>query len=193
MSNFLTPNPNWRTINVKNIEIAEFIGAGAQGRVFKATYANERLALKKIPINTRHDQIVLERELQILSGLDHQNIIKFHGAGIYYNDSSGKETVLYQLLELASLGTLFSVIHKPKAEQLQLNPIGYLYWWLQDIINGLNYLHKQNPRIIHRDVKTENILVAAGVEAVDSEANSQGEQYDTYYCKLADFGSSKKN
>ena len=41
---FITPKPNWKTINVKNIEIGEFIGAGAQGRVFKATVRLEILA-----------------------------------------------------------------------------------------------------------------------------------------------------
>merc|ERR1711976_570642 len=80
---FLTKNPNWKTVNVKNIDVGDFIGAGAQGRVFKASYANERLALKKIQINTKQHQIELERELQILANLDHQNIIKFHGAGIF--------------------------------------------------------------------------------------------------------------
>jgi serine/threonine protein kinase len=44
----------------------------------------------------------------------------------------------------------------------------------EELINGVNYLHKQNPPIIHRDLKPQNILISYGTDAK--------------FVKIADFG-----
>ena len=71
------------------------IGKGAQGRVYKAFYFNKLFALKKISIDSENHQSQLEKELQILTNLDHINIIKFFGAAV---NLDGREQFLYQLL-----------------------------------------------------------------------------------------------
>merc|ERR1712226_1437466 len=106
---FLTPSPTWRTIRPDRAEIGEFIGSGAEGRVFAATFKGTKIALKKIPINNQDNQKHLETELAILASLDHQNIMKLIGASLYY-DTNGNETTLYQFLELATEGTLYDVL-----------------------------------------------------------------------------------
>ena len=53
---------------------------------------------------------------------------------------------------------------------------------IKQILKPLNYLHRQNPPILHRDLKLQNIMVE--LEIVDEEDNEECETV----LKLTDFG-----
>ena len=59
-------------------------------------------------------------------------------------------------------------------EKLAFKTIYVLYELFKEIVESINYLHKQKPPIIHRDLKPSNILLTNG---------SSGR-----FIKLADFG-----
>ena len=76
------------------------IGQGSYGRVYRSAYLtenNERIivALKKIPINS-NEGIPLNavREMSVLSGLNHINIVKLIETSI--NSPTKKKKVLFQ-------------------------------------------------------------------------------------------------
>lgn len=52
-------------------------------------------------------------------------------------------------------GSLFDVLHKSQ-EKLDMKLILKMAY---QIAKGLNYLHLNTPKIIHRDLKTQNLLV----------------------------------
>eukprot|EP00163_Fabomonas_tropica_P002712 TRINITY_DN120_c0_g1_i2.p1 TRINITY_DN120_c0_g1~~TRINITY_DN120_c0_g1_i2.p1 ORF type:complete len:1182 (+),score=291.70 TRINITY_DN120_c0_g1_i2:824-4369(+) len=99
-------------------------------------------------------------EIAIVSKLRHPNVLFLFGA---YE----KEKVPYMVTEYAPNGSLFEVLHNPghvfgnkkKAE------------FARQIADGLVYLHNQKPPIVHRDLKSLNVLVDASM-----------------VCKVADFG-----
>lgn len=152
----------------KNVEdiytLGEKIGDGnfAVVRVGIEKLTNTTYALKIIDrkkIKGKED--MLNDEIRIMKGCFHVNIARLYD--IY-------ETPLevYLVMELVTGGDLFDEIsNSVKFEE----PIASLF--TRDIVNALQYLHKQN--IVHRDLKPENLLV---------HVKDNGKKQ----LKLADFG-----
>ena len=57
-------------------------------------------------------------------------------------------------MELCSEGTLLDLINN-RSDNIPENNILYI---IKEIVNGINYMHSQNPPISHRDIKIENVL-----------------------------------
>jgi len=79
-----------------------------------------------------------------LKKLNHQNVISLFGSVI---EGSGSPLLI---LELIRRGSLDRILHKQSINlpfSMQLR-IGF------DISSGLNYLHHLQPKIIHRDLKS---------------------------------------
>jgi len=98
-------------------------------------------------------------ELFVMSRLDHPNIVSLYGA-------CTKPPKLCMVLELCN-SSLFDILHNSNTI---LNEKKTCAMMLQ-IAKGLEYLHGQNPGIIHRDIKSQNILVT-----------------DDFRMKICDFG-----
>ncbi len=101
--------------------------------------------LEKIKIIEQSDKTRVEREIKILKMLRHNNIIQIYQ--IIQTRSN-----LYLIMEYANGGELFDYIvlkkRLPEPEAVK---------FFQQIINGVEYLHKLN--IVHRDLKPENLLL----------------------------------
>ncbi|KAK4788057.1 hypothetical protein SAY86_019376 [Trapa natans] len=80
--------------------------------------------------------------------LRHPNILLFMGA-VYSQER------LAIVTEFLSRGSLFMALHKSK----RAIDIRRRMRMALDVVRGMNYLHHRNPPILHRDLKSSNLLV----------------------------------
>ncbi|XAR52857.1 Non-specific serine/threonine protein kinase [Bertholletia excelsa] len=135
------------------------IGRGGAGIVYRGTMPNgEQVAVKKllgISKGSSHDN-GLSAEIRTLGRIRHRNIVRLLAF------CSNKETnlLVYEYMPNGSLG---EVLHGKKG--------AYLKWDTRlkiaiEAAKGLCYLHHDcSPLIIHRDVKSNNILLNSDYEA----------------------------
>lgn len=128
------------------------IGQGGAGSVYKGTLPNGKIiAVKRLIFNTRQWVDDFFNEVNLISGIQHKNLVKLLGCSI-----EGPESLLvYEYVPNRSLDQF--IFDKNKVQILN---------WRQrfDIIvgtaEGLAYLHGgAKVRIIHRDIKSSNVLL----------------------------------
>ncbi|KAL7159721.1 hypothetical protein ABFS83_01G046500 [Erythranthe nasuta] len=141
---------------LENLNEEHVIGAGGFGTVYKLAMDDGNVfALKRIvKVNEGFDRF-FERELEILGSIKHKYLVNLRG----YCNSPTSKLLIYDFL---SGGSLDEALHE-RGEQLdweaRLNII-------MGAAKGLTYLHHDcSPRIIHRDIKSSNILLDANFDA----------------------------
>ncbi|KAH9674827.1 serine/threonine-protein kinase CTR1 [Citrus sinensis] len=82
--------------------------------------------------------------------LRHPNIVLFMGAVT-------QPPNLSIVTEYLSRGSLYRLLHKPGVREMldERRRLNMAY----DVAKGMNYLHRRNPPIVHRDLKSPNLLV----------------------------------
>lgn len=128
------------------------IGEGTYAKVLLALEpeTGELFAVKKMRIKDLADEKVvasMEREMQILKGLDHKHLVRYVG-------SQKHENAFEIVLEYCSGNSVSSLINQFGALRESLVR-RYAYC----IFSGLKYLHMN--RVIHGDIKAANCLIAA--------------------------------
>jgi len=152
----------WREkwdIPYEELRFGSKLGAGAFGEVFMAEWRGVIVAVKQL---TRDDDGYsletvedFQKEMVLLSRLKHPNIVPFIGAVT-------KSQHLCIVLGFVSGGSLYRLIHARKAAAdgpaFSLAEIAQL---ALGIAQGVQYLHAQQPPVIHRDLKSPNVLIDA--------------------------------
>ena len=149
----------------------ELISHGYSAEVFKASWKGTEVALKELHWNSKLPEKKVEafrKELTMMLKFRHPNLVLLMGAVT--------RTLPYCLiLEYCSGGTLFDFLHKRHTVEISWRQRMKI---LLDIAKAVNYLHHLSPVVIHRDLKSLNVLLAEQV----------ADEYDTPIAKVADFG-----
>ena len=140
-------------INSKKYQIQNELGKGGNGKVFKAhnEEENKDYAIKKISIKdlNEDDKIIIENEAEILSKMESDYIVKYHG-------SSKDNETFYILMEFCEGSDLKKFIMDYKDKHLLIGE-NIIYNIVLEICLGIKEIHKKN--LIHRDMKPENIFI----------------------------------
>ncbi|KAL6515882.1 cleavage polyadenylation factor subunit pti1 [Orobanche gracilis] len=140
-----------------NFSTESLIGEGSYGRVYYGTLKNGRAAaIKKLDASKQPDDEFLA-QVSMVSRLKHENFVELLGYCV-----DGNQRVL--AYEFASNGSLHDILHGRKGVKgAQPGPV---LSWAQRVkiaagaAKGLEYLHeKAEPHIIHRDIKSSNVLI----------------------------------
>ncbi|XP_047334169.1 LOW QUALITY PROTEIN: receptor-like serine/threonine-protein kinase At1g78530 [Impatiens glandulifera] len=139
----------------------DIIGTGGYGTVYRLNMDSSlSFAVKRLNKGSVERDEGFQRELEAMGDIKHKNIVTLHG---YYSTPS------YNLLiyELMPNGNLSSFLHDRSTETT--TPVldwASRYKIAVGIAKGLSYLHFDCiPHIIHRDIKSSNILLDENMEA----------------------------
>eukprot|EP00908_Phaeocystis_cordata_P021453 Transcript_3805.p1 GENE.Transcript_3805~~Transcript_3805.p1 ORF type:complete len:335 (-),score=108.32 Transcript_3805:98-1102(-) len=143
------------------VTLEEMLGKGSYGMVYRATTPRHgEVAVKVLPWAPHEVSSELKKELKMLQRCNSAYIVRAYGA-------FPKPKELWICMEYCNLGSLLDVM-RSMDEPLPEPAIAAA---VHDAARGLSYMHSQKRVIIHRDIKSANILI-----------NSEGR------VKLADFG-----
>lgn len=141
-----------------NYQLLRLLGSGAFADVYLAEhrYLEVPAAIKILRVrmepNTHED---FRREAHTIAHLQHPHIVRVLDFGF-------QDQTPYLVMEYTPNGTLRN--RHPKGTRLSLNQIIH---YVKQIASALDYAHQQ--RVIHRDVKPENMLLTANNEVVLSD------------------------
>ncbi|KAK4525777.1 hypothetical protein GAYE_SCF16G3686 [Galdieria yellowstonensis] len=148
---------NW-LIDYKALKIGEPIGKGSFGTVSEGRYHGTRVAVKTIrrgdqagdALATEESVEQFKKEAELNCKLRHPNIVLFMGICV-------EPSFVCIVTEFMERGTVRDLLlSKSRLEwNIRLN-------WALDTATGMAYLHSLEPCIIHRDLKTTNLLVDRG-------------------------------
>ena len=171
--------------NISNhYKLIKSLGSGSFGEVSKVLHlkSNNYYAVKKIPKDTMSYSIKEDdfrkdflNEIDILSQMDHPNIIKIYE---YFEDNYN----FYIVQELIEGGDLYE--HLLEIYEMPESLISKIYLQL---LSALVHVHSIN--IIHRDIKPMNILVRFKETDNNKKLYLNNDDFDIV---VIDFGVSKK-
>uniref|UniRef100_A0A671QGF3 Mitogen-activated protein kinase kinase kinase n=1 Tax=Sinocyclocheilus anshuiensis TaxID=1608454 RepID=A0A671QGF3_9TELE len=143
-------------IPFSELVLQEIIGVGGFGKVYRGTWKDQEVAVKAArqdpdeDIKATADSV--KQEAKLFSMLQHPNIIKLEGVCL-------EEPNLCLVMEYARGGTLNRALTGRRI------PPHILVNWAVQIARGMQYLHEEAVvPIIHRDLKSSNILLLEKIE-----------------------------
>ncbi|KAK6143971.1 hypothetical protein DH2020_020791 [Rehmannia glutinosa] len=147
------------------IKESNVIGMGATGTVYKAevqrlntTFAVKKLWRSRNDIEMGNNSEDLAGEVNLLARLRHRNIVRV--VGFLHNETDAM--IIYEFMENGSLG---EALHGKREGRLLVDWVSR-YNVAVGVALGLAYLHHDcHPPVVHRDVKSNNILLDEDLEA----------------------------
>lgn len=155
---------------LKGLDIGDKIGEGI-AVVYRGKWrgADVAVKMKSLMLDNSEDlqefqhacNVEIQAEAEVMKGLCHPNIVLFMEAGFYRGS-------ICIISEYCARGSLRDVLKRSNIKQLSWPTKLRL---ALGICHGIQYLHNANPPMIHRDLKSPNVLVD-----------------DSWHAKIADFG-----
>jgi serine/threonine protein kinase/GTPase SAR1 family protein len=156
----------------REVVVGKELGQGAYGTVHLGVYNKEQVAIKKLITEGKPEEMARDiynefrKEVWIMSGLQHPCIVNLKGYSL--------TPCLAMVMELIPHGDLYKYLNNKEVA-------GKLSWAMRlriawDIAKGMSFLHATDPPLLHRDMKSPNILMAS----LDPTAE--------VCAKIADFG-----
>uniref|UniRef100_G3Q9A0 mitogen-activated protein kinase kinase kinase n=1 Tax=Gasterosteus aculeatus TaxID=69293 RepID=G3Q9A0_GASAC len=170
-SNYGSFKPSDDVLDFRELSLEEVIGVGGFGKVYRGTWRGGLVAVKAARQDPDEDISVtaqnVRQEARLFAMLTHPNIISLKGVCL-------AEPNLCLIMEYASGGPLSRALAGRRI------PPHILVNWAVQIARGMLYLHCEAiVPVIHRDLKSNNILLAQPIE---------NECMEGLTLKITDFG-----
>ncbi|KAJ2962780.1 hypothetical protein NQZ79_g2085 [Umbelopsis isabellina] len=125
------------------------VGQGASGSVYVAIdlASNQKVAIKQMDLANQPRKELIVNEILVMKESQHPNIVNFLDSYLV------KQNELWVIMEYMEGGALTDVIDNNTMTEQQIATV------CMETTRGLYHLHSQN--IIHRDIKSDNILLNA--------------------------------
>ena len=152
-------------------EVERFLGEGAFAEVYRVRHrylGRQALKLFKLAGLTAPEVEEMLGEAVLLSHIDHPNIVRVFDANTVMIES---QVYGYFTMEHIAGGSLDKFW---RSYGSQFVPVPVVVDVIKQVCRGLATAHNQDPPIIHRDIKPQNILI--------------GYQSDGLRAKVSDFG-----
>ncbi|GJW57665.1 G-type lectin S-receptor-like serine/threonine-protein kinase isoform X1 [Tanacetum coccineum] len=160
---------NFRDLQNRTNHFSELLGTGGFGSVYKGTLGDGTLiAVKKLDRMLPHGEREFVTEVNTIGSMHHMNLVRLCG----YCSEGLQRLLVYEFMKNGSLDKWLFTSHKTRERLLEW-PTRFQI--AVGTAQGIAYFHEQcRNRIIHCDIKPENILL------------------DENYCpKVSDFGLAK--
>ncbi|KAL9243452.1 hypothetical protein vseg_017337 [Gypsophila vaccaria] len=137
-------------ISWDEITLGERIGLGSYGEVYRGEWHGTEVAVKRFLDQDIYEESLEEfkSEVRIMKRLRHPNVVLFMGA-------ITRPPNLSIVTEFLHRGSLYRLIHRPNNQLDERRRLRMAF----DAARGMNYLHTCTPVIVHRDLKSPNLLV----------------------------------
>ena len=143
-------------VKILHYKLGNLIGQGSFGKVYEALdedkgkliavkIIDKRRLNNSLSNNSQSSISQVESEIEILSKLNHKNIVKYYGS----NQSRNHLKIFFEYCEGGSIAKML-INYKSFPENI-------IRKYTKEMLKGLEYLHAHC--IIHRDIKGANILV----------------------------------
>eukprot|EP00927_Polykrikos_kofoidii_P039463 TRINITY_DN33845_c0_g1_i1.p2 TRINITY_DN33845_c0_g1~~TRINITY_DN33845_c0_g1_i1.p2 ORF type:complete len:306 (+),score=51.34 TRINITY_DN33845_c0_g1_i1:126-1043(+) len=154
-------------IDTAKLRVGNKIGSGHTSDVFVGTYGCQQVAIKQL--NMRHvNSRNFTREVGIMSQIEHPHIVKMLGVVL--------ASMPFQVVvEYCAGDTCFELLHNNFHVQLVWEQMLRM---CHNTAVAMDYLHSFSPQIIHRDLKSLNLLLDQPVRSPS----------DPVMVKVTDFG-----
>ncbi|XP_024987464.1 probable LRR receptor-like serine/threonine-protein kinase At1g07650 [Cynara cardunculus var. scolymus] len=155
----------------KNFDLSNKLGEGGFGAVYKGLLSDGTIiAVKQLSSKSKQGTREFVNEIGMISALQHPNLVKLYGCCVEGNQLS----LIYEYMENNCLSR--ALFARDKVSKAKLTwPVRWKI--CLGIARGLVYLHEESQlKIVHRDIKTSNVLL-------DKDLNA----------KISDFGLAKLN
>ncbi|KAL1753940.1 kinase-like domain-containing protein [Schizophyllum commune] len=125
------------------------IGQGASGHVYvaKTLATGKKVAIKEMDLSHQPRKELIVNEIMVMKESQHPNIVNFLDSYLV------KSNELWVVMEYMEGGALTDIIENNTLEEDQISSI------CLETCKGLGHLHSQS--IIHRDIKSDNVLLDA--------------------------------
>ena len=159
-----------------DVKLGVLLGAGSFGSVHAASWQGTEVAVKMPKISdVAGSQVAMMETLlnkfkaegDMMASVRHPHVVNFLGMCV---------EPLCIVTEQCSRGSLYSILEKAKNDPALAQELTWTkrLRLVADVASGMVYLHRRSPPILHRDMKSPNVLVS-----------------DAWRAKVADLGLSR--
>mmetsp|Transcript_57612 Transcript_57612/g.135051 ORF Transcript_57612/g.135051 Transcript_57612/m.135051 type:complete len:650 (-) Transcript_57612:25-1974(-) len=138
-------------VRYSDLSFVERLGKGEFGEVFRGLYLNKEVAIKQLFFDENMTELVVQdlaREIDSFRHLNHKRLVRFLGACLDLPN-------LCLVTEYMPGGSLHHLLHVRRQKLPQSHAMNMCI----QIADGVSYLHSQTPTIVHRDLKSLNVVL----------------------------------